>query len=266
MAKDRGSCPPAAMFVRCTVFQVLAIILKMLSISVLIVPCGSQSGQSPSNIGPSHFFGPVDSDESLSAAIDIAAPRGRMLLVAVSGPDHMVTALNMISQFRKFGEDSVFILTPSQEDCEFVSRQHVVHARVCGWTDALSKERDWWKRCDDSKNTRVRVWHLRLLFLHRILSLKRNIAVMMTDTDVCYRNNVLDALDNTKFNVVLNGNSESINIGLVYGKRRDGDDGNAERFYGEVARRMTAFRVDGIDSDLVTCKHKVRVLPLLSQI
>ena len=209
----------------------------------------------------SRFFGNVDSDTNLSIAIDAAAPNGRMVLVAVGGANHVVTALNIVSQFRTLGEDSVFILTPNAEDCDIVKAAHnVMPVRVCGWTNALTQTADWWAQCDESRNTRTRIWHLRLLFLHRVLSVKENLTIMMTDTDVCYRKNMLDFLDKSEFDIILNGNAEAINIGMLFAKRRDGDNSTAERFYGEIARRLTTLRVDGTNNTHITCRNKVRPL------
>eukprot|EP00959_Pyramimonas_sp_CCMP1952_P236165 4935615-Pyramimonas_sp.AAC.2 len=252
---------------RCRTIATITIVC-VISCCCCIKPCGSQHEGFSSETDVDHlrFFGNVDSDANLSAAVDVAAQHGRMVLVAVGGADHLVTALNIISQFRKFKEDSVFILTPKSEDCAFVSAQRVVAVRVCGWTNALTATTDWWETCDESQNTRTRIWHLRLLFLHRILSLKERLAVMMTDTDVCYRRNMLDVLYNSEFDIVLNGNSEAINIGMLYGKRRDGDNGAAEKFYGEVARRLTTLRVDGIKNTHITCRNKASFPPLSQNI
>ena len=45
---------------------------------------------------------------------------------------------------------------------------------------------------------------------------------MLTDTDVCYRGDMLAALDRSPYTVVVNGNPDSVNIGLLYGKRTPG--------------------------------------------
>ena len=46
------------------------------------------------------FVGNIDTDEALRASLDATSPDGSVILIAVSGQEHMVTALNIILQVR----------------------------------------------------------------------------------------------------------------------------------------------------------------------
>mmetsp|Transcript_307 Transcript_307/g.646 ORF Transcript_307/g.646 Transcript_307/m.646 type:complete len:329 (+) Transcript_307:136-1122(+) len=103
------------------------------------------------------------------------------------------------------------------------------------------------------------MFFLRLMLVYRILLAREDASVLMTDTDVCYRGDMLAALDQSPYSIVMNGNADSINIGMVYGQRTRGvaaERDPALRFFGDLDRRLRVLRLDGVNSTLVNCKNK----------
>lgn len=74
----------------------------------------------------------------------------------------------MAAQMRRAsasGRDRVLLLTGGAEECQWVARGQAVvgEVRACGWSHELAQKSDWWKLCDESKNTRTRMFFLRLV-------------------------------------------------------------------------------------------------------
>ena len=99
------------------------------------------------------------------------------------------------------------------------------------------------------------------MFLYRLLRVREDAKVLLTDTDVCFRGDILSMFSESDHQVILNGNAEGLNIGMLYGKRTPGvpeSEDPALKFYGDLDRRLRVLREDGSESDLVTCRNKVR--------
>lgn len=97
------------------------------------------------------------------------------------------------------------------------------------------------------------------MFLYRLLVVRDDAAVLMTDTDVCYRADVVSALADGPYPVVVNGNHDSLNIGMLFGRRTPGATPGSDAalvFYGDLDRRLRALRLDGAQSDRVLCRNK----------
>jgi len=97
------------------------------------------------------------------------------------------------------------------------------------------------------------------MFLYRLLVVRDDAAVLMTDTDVCYHADVLSALADGPYPVVVNGNHDSLNIGMLFGRRTPGATPGSDAalvFYGDLDRRLRALRLDGAQSDRVVCRNK----------
>jgi hypothetical protein len=106
------------------------------------------------------------------------------------------------------------------------------------------------------------------MFLYRLLVVRDDAAVLMTDTDVCYHADVVKALAEGAYPVVVNGNTDSLTIGMLFGRRTEGAPTHADAalvFYGDLERRLRFLRLDGAAagrySDRVVCRNKdVRLL------
>jgi len=146
------------------------------------------------------------------------------------------------------------LLTGGEEDCRFIANQRVVRVRVCTWSDNLNSSSDWWPGLDQSRSV-DRIWFNRLHFFDKILQARSKIGLLMTDTDVCYYGNPFPFLESLNKSVVLNGNPDGLNIGLIYARKYKFSPSDTFDLFKEVARRMKSFRLAGINSTIVSKRN-----------
>ncbi|KAK3240451.1 hypothetical protein CYMTET_49712 [Cymbomonas tetramitiformis] len=212
-----------------------------------------------------HYFGSIDTTPELIKAVESAGLDGSITLVAVDGRSsakHLVTALNTISNLRRYRVDNVVLLTASEQDCKFIYGQHVIPVRVCTWSNQLSNKTDWWLK-DDRSRQATRIWFLRLMFLDLIMQAKEQVTVLMVDTDICFTENPFPYLKSLNHDVIFNGMPEvvlcyhvslnaGINLGAIYASKSASSKSDAFGVLTEITRRMAALRISGINSTRVS--------------